>query len=30
MLEDRMLRLELPGYAAFAERTHGRLIPEVW
>lgn len=30
MLEDRTLRLELPGYAAFAERTRYRLIPGVW
>jgi len=30
MLEDRTLRLELPGYATFAERTHSRLIPGVW
>lgn len=30
ILEDRTLRLELPGYAAFAERTRYRLIPGVW
>ena len=29
-LEDRMLRLELPGYAAFAASTRSRLIPGVW
>lgn len=29
-LEDRMLRSELEGYAAFAERTRWRLIPGVW
>jgi len=30
VLEDRTLRRELPGYAAFAEQTRGRLIPGVW
>ena len=30
MLEDRMLRRELPGYAEYAQRTTGRLLPGVW
>ena len=30
MLEDRTLRLELPGYTVFAERTRDRLIPGIW
>jgi protein-S-isoprenylcysteine O-methyltransferase Ste14 len=29
-LEDRMLRAELPGYAAYAARTRYRLVPWVW
>ena len=29
-LEDRMLREELDGYQAFAERTRWRLIPGIW
>lgn len=29
-LEDRTLRAELPGYAAYAERTRARLVPGVW
>jgi protein-S-isoprenylcysteine O-methyltransferase Ste14 len=29
-LEDSSLRSELPGYAAFAERTRYRLLPGVW
>jgi protein-S-isoprenylcysteine O-methyltransferase Ste14 len=29
-LEDRMLRAELAGYAAYAERTRYRLLPGVW
>lgn len=29
-LEDRMLHDELPGYAAFTERTRYRLLPGVW
>ena len=28
--EDAMLRRELPGYAAFAQRTRWRLLPGVW
>jgi protein-S-isoprenylcysteine O-methyltransferase Ste14 len=30
VLEDRMLRRELPGYAEYATRTRFRLIPGVW
>ncbi len=29
-LEDRTLRAELPGYAAYAGRTRWRLLPGVW
>jgi protein-S-isoprenylcysteine O-methyltransferase Ste14 len=29
-MEDRMLRAELQGYAAYAERTRSRLLPGVW
>jgi protein-S-isoprenylcysteine O-methyltransferase Ste14 len=29
-MEDRMLRLELPGYREFAQRTRSRLLPGVW
>jgi protein-S-isoprenylcysteine O-methyltransferase Ste14 len=29
-LEDRTLRAELPGYAAYAQRTRYRLLPRVW
>ncbi|MDD8027577.1 MAG: isoprenylcysteine carboxylmethyltransferase family protein [Acidobacteriota bacterium] len=29
-LEDRTLRAELPGYAAYAERVRWRLLPGVW
>lgn len=29
-LEERFLRLELPGYTAYAERVRYRLIPGVW
>jgi protein-S-isoprenylcysteine O-methyltransferase Ste14 len=29
-LEDRMLRDELPGYAAYAARVRFRLVPRVW
>ena len=29
-LEERFLRRELPGYAAYAERVRHRLIPGVW
>jgi protein-S-isoprenylcysteine O-methyltransferase Ste14 len=29
-LEDNSLRNELPGYAAFAERTRFRLLPGIW
>jgi protein-S-isoprenylcysteine O-methyltransferase Ste14 len=29
-LEDRALRLELPGYAVYAERVRFRLLPGVW
>lgn len=28
--EDRFLRQELPGYAAYAERVHHRLLPGIW
>jgi protein-S-isoprenylcysteine O-methyltransferase Ste14 len=30
VLEDRMLRAELDGYAAYAERVRFRLLPGVW
>jgi protein-S-isoprenylcysteine O-methyltransferase Ste14 len=30
VLEDRMLRRELLGYAEYATRTRFRLIPGVW
>lgn len=29
-LEDRVLAQELEGYAAYARRTRGRLVPTVW
>ena len=29
-LEDRALRAELPGYAAYARSVRFRLIPGVW
>ena len=29
-LEDRTLRLELPGYDEYSKRTRYRLIPEIW
>jgi protein-S-isoprenylcysteine O-methyltransferase Ste14 len=29
-LEDRTLRVELPGYAEYAQRVHYRLMPGVW
>ena len=29
-LEERFLRRELPGYAAYAERVRFRLIPGIW
>jgi protein-S-isoprenylcysteine O-methyltransferase Ste14 len=29
-LEERLLRRELPGYAAYAERVRHRLIPGIW
>ena len=29
-LEDRMLCLELPGYAEYVQRTQKRLVPGVW
>jgi len=29
-LEDRTLQAELPGYAAYAERTRYRLLPGIW
>jgi len=29
-LEDRMLRSDLPGYAAYARTTRYRLVPRVW
>jgi protein-S-isoprenylcysteine O-methyltransferase Ste14 len=28
--EDRVLRAELPGYSAYAERVRWRLLPGVW
>jgi protein-S-isoprenylcysteine O-methyltransferase Ste14 len=30
VLEERLLRRELPGYAAYAERVRYRLVPGVW
>ncbi|MFH1463368.1 MAG: isoprenylcysteine carboxylmethyltransferase family protein [Pseudomonadota bacterium] len=30
VMEDRMLRADLPGYAAYAERTRSRLLPGIW
>jgi protein-S-isoprenylcysteine O-methyltransferase Ste14 len=30
VLEDRMLREELPGYQAYAERVRYRLVPGIW
>jgi protein-S-isoprenylcysteine O-methyltransferase Ste14 len=30
ILEDRMLRSDLPGYAEYAQRTRARLLPGVW
>jgi protein-S-isoprenylcysteine O-methyltransferase Ste14 len=30
LLEDRILLLELPGYAAYAQRVRSRLIPGVF
>jgi protein-S-isoprenylcysteine O-methyltransferase Ste14 len=29
-LEDRTLRLELPGYEEYAQKTKYRLVPKVW
>ncbi|MBS04173.1 MAG: hypothetical protein CMQ24_15910 [Gammaproteobacteria bacterium] len=29
-MEDRLLRAELAGYEAYAERTRYRLLPGVW
>ncbi len=29
-LEDYILRVRLPGYQAFSQRTRGRLLPGVW
>ena len=29
-LEDRTLKLELPGYTDYAARVHYRLIPRLW
>jgi protein-S-isoprenylcysteine O-methyltransferase Ste14 len=29
-LEERFLRRELPGYAAYAARVRHRLIPGIW
>jgi len=29
-LEDRMLRIELPGYRQYAERVRHRLVPGIW
>lgn len=29
-LEDKMLQVELPGYAEYARQTHYRLLPGVW
>jgi protein-S-isoprenylcysteine O-methyltransferase Ste14 len=30
VLEDKMLRPELPGYAEYVERVRYRLLPGVW
>jgi len=30
ILEDRMLRQELPGYIEYADQVHHRLVPEIW
>jgi protein-S-isoprenylcysteine O-methyltransferase Ste14 len=30
VMEDRMLRRELPGYAEYAVRTRYRLVPGLW
>ncbi len=30
VLEERLLSAELDGYAAYAARTRGRLVPWVW
>ena len=30
LLEDRLLREELEGYAAYAERVPFRLVPGIW
>jgi protein-S-isoprenylcysteine O-methyltransferase Ste14 len=30
ILEDRLLHVELPGYAEYAQRTRARLLPGVW
>ena len=30
LAEERFLRRELPGYAAYAERVRYRLIPRLW
>ncbi|MGL5094746.1 MAG: methyltransferase family protein, partial [Planctomycetia bacterium] len=30
LLEDRLLQLELPGYAAYAQQVRSRLIPGVF
>jgi protein-S-isoprenylcysteine O-methyltransferase Ste14 len=29
-LEDRVLRVELPGYAEYASRVRYRLVPRIW
>jgi protein-S-isoprenylcysteine O-methyltransferase Ste14 len=29
-LEDRTLRVELPGYKAYTQQTRYRLLPRVW
>jgi hypothetical protein len=29
-LEDRALRVELPGYEAFTRQTRYRLLPGIW
>jgi protein-S-isoprenylcysteine O-methyltransferase Ste14 len=30
LLEDRLLREELTGYASYANRVRYRLLPDVW
>jgi len=30
VLEERTLRAELPGYAAYLSQVHYRLIPYIW